>query len=75
MKQTRTGNIACSVHGCQRIATRKYMMPRRSYGQPYPYYCCQFHAQHAESQGAHEYQLSITGFAVVGRDFADKFFF
>ncbi len=68
MKQTRTGKIACAVHGCQRIATRKYQMPRRSYGQPYPYYCCSDHAQHAELQGTSQYQESTKGFAIVECD-------
>lgn len=75
MKQTRTGKIACAAHGCQRIAMRKYKMPRRSYGQPYPYYCCEFHAQHAASQGAHEYQESQSGFAIVECDFEIKVHF
>ncbi len=74
MKQTRTGKIACAAHGCQRVATRKYTMPRRSYGQPYPYYCCDLHAHHAESQGACQNQLSSNGFAVVECDLLQLFF-
>jgi hypothetical protein len=45
MKQ-RNGKVLCAAHDCQRVATCRLTLPRRTSGsQPYPVYACLEHAQ------------------------------